>query len=485
MDVIVLSRLQFAVAVFFHFIFVPLTLGLSVLLAVMETLYVRTGNEQYGRMTKFWGKLFLLNFTLGVVTGITLEFQFGTNWSRYSEYVGDIFGSLLAIEATLAFFLESTFIAVWHFGRGRISKKLSLFSIWVVAFAGNLSALWIILANGWMQHPVGYEIVGNRAVIAGFREGFLKVISNGFAWNMYCHTLLGAWLLSGFFVMGISAWHLARGNEKDFFGKSFKLAAPLTLAAAVLLLLQGHINGVVVAKHQPAKFAAMEAHWETSTAVPMYLLVWPDQENKRNAIELFPIPGLVSLLAFGDIDAEVKGLNEIAPRDFAEFQAKTNYDPQKPVAILPDGSPLIRPLTSENAIPPVLLTFLSFRLMVGLGFFFILLSALAYIYREKIAENPWLARLLAWNIPLPYIALMAGWAVAEVGRQPWLVYKLMTTSQGVSSVPASLVGISLLAFILVYALLGATDIYLLRKFAIQGPDGSEGESPRRTLSANF
>ena len=469
MDVVMLSRIQFAVTVFFHFIFVPLTLGLSMLLAFMETIYVRTGNEQYKRMAKFWGKLFLLNFALGVVTGITLEFQFGTNWANYSAYVGDIFGSLLAIEATLAFFLESTFIAVWHFGWDRVSKKVHLFAIWAVAVAGNLSALWIILANGWMQHPVGFEIAGDRAVLAGFWDGFMVVLSNGFAWSMFAHTIIAAWALGGFFVMGVSAWHLVRKNELDFFTRSFKLASGFTLILVFALALQGHHHGMIVARDQPAKLAAMESHWETASNVPMYLLVWPDEKNKRNYFEALPVPGFLSYLAFGDADAEVKGLNEIAPKDFAEFQAKTGYDPDKAVVTLADGTTLHRPMTAEDATPPVLLTFLSFRTMVGFAGLFILLASLAFIYRNKIGEKPWLARALVYNIPLPYLCIMAGWMLAEVGRQPWLVYKLMLTTQGISSIPASSVGISLAVFITVYSLLGATNIYLLRKFAIKGP----------------
>ena len=227
MDVVLLSRLQFAATVFFHFIFVPLTLGLSILVAFMESRYVVTGDEVWRKHTKFWGKLFLINFTLGVVTGITLEFQFGTNWSRYSEYVGDIFGSLLAIEATVAFFLESTFLAVWVFGWKKLSRKAHCLCIWLVTIGGNISALWIILANGFMQHPVGYVInsQANRCELASFAD----VVSNGFAWNMYAHTVLGSWALGGFFVLGVSAWHLLRKHQTDFFRRSFRMAAPWTL----------------------------------------------------------------------------------------------------------------------------------------------------------------------------------------------------------------------------------------------------------------
>ena len=432
MDVVLLARLQFAATVFFHFIFVPLTLGLVVLLAIMETFYVRTGNEVYKRMTKFWGKLFLINFVLGVVTGITLEFQFGTNWSRYSEYVGDVFGSLLAIEATAAFFLESTFVAVWAFGWEKVSKKTHLFAIWAVAFASNLSALWIILANGWMQNPVGYVIRNGRAEL----DSFWEVISNPFAWSQYGHTLLAAFALSGFFVLGVSAWHLLRKSHLDVFKASVKIAAPFTLIMVLLLGLQGHEHGQVVADLQPAKLAAMEAHWDTAKDVPMYLLVWPDQEAGKNTVQSLPIPGLLSFLAHGSTSAEVVGLNSFPKDD----------------------------------LPPVLLTFLTFRAMVGLAGLFVLLALLAFVYRNRLETKPLLLRALTWSIPLPYLAIMAGWTVAEVGRQPWIVYGMMRTSDAVSPVPASSVGLSLLAFIVVYTVLGIIDIYLLRKYAIKGPE---------------
>jgi cytochrome d ubiquinol oxidase subunit I len=320
-----------------------------------------------------------------------------------------------------------------------------------------------------MQHPVGYEIVGNRAVIAGFWDGFVQVLSNGFAWSQYLHVILGAWLLGGFFVMGVSAWHLLRGNEKDFFSRSFKLGSSFALVMVLALLVQGHHHGTMVAKDQPTKLAAMEGLWETSSSAPMYVLAWPDEANRRNSLEAIPIPGLLSFLAYGDFSATVKGLNELGPLDFAEFQARTGYDPEKAVVTMADGTSLVRPLTPDSAIPPVLISFLSFRLMLLLAGIFLILAVLAFINRDKIGERPLLARLLLWSIPLPYICLMAGWTLAEVGRQPWLVYKLMTTTQGISAVPASSVGLSLAVFITVYSLLGAINIYLLRKYAIKGP----------------
>lgn len=432
MDLILLSRLQFAMTVFFHFVFVPLTLGLSILLAIIETLYVRTGDEDYKRMVKFLGKLFLINFVLGVVTGITLEFQFGTNWSRYSAYVGDIFGSLLAIEATVAFFLESTFVAVWTFGWERVNKKVHCFAIWMVAIAGNLSALWIILANGFMQHPTGYVIRNGRAELSDF----FAVVSNPYAWGEYFHTVSSAWMLGGFFVLGIAAWHIARKNETPLFTKAVRIAAPFTLIMAVLVCLAGHNQGMNVAKYQPAKMAAMESHWTTQTKAPMYLLVWPNEEEGRNLVETLPIPGLMSFIAFNDVNAEVKGLADFAKED----------------------------------IPPVLPTFISFRIMVAMAGLFVAVAAWAFWRRKDIASDKILAKILPWMIPVPYISIMFGWTVAEVGRQPWIVYSLMRTSDAVSPVPASSVLLSGIAFLVIYTLLGLIDIYLLYTNSRKGPE---------------
>jgi cytochrome d ubiquinol oxidase subunit I len=431
-DVVLLSRLQFAVAVFFHFIFVPLTLGLSVFLVWMETRYVVTGDEVYKRMAKFWGKLFIINFTLGVVTGITLEFQFGTNWSRYSMYVGDIFGSLLAIEATAAFFLESTFLAVWAFGWERLGKKTHCFAIWMVALASNLSAVWIILANGWMQNPVGYVIRNGRAEL----DNFFTVLTNPYAWGQYAHTIPASWMLAGFFVLGVSAWHLARKSNSDFFRRAFRMAAPFTLICALLTAVTGHQQGMIVAKYQPIKLAAMEAQWDTQKNAPMHLLQFPDRSNKMNSLEWLSIPGAMSWLAYGDVNAEVKGLKDFPEKDW----------------------------------PPISSTFWSFRLMVGLGTFFILLALVALLqWNRKEDFPPRIASALAWSIPLPYLALAFGWTVAEVGRQPWIVYGLMRTTDAVSPVPPGNVAISLVAFILVYSLLGLIAVYLMRKYACLGP----------------
>jgi len=431
MDVVLLSRLQFAAATMFHFLFVPLTLGLSVMVAYMETRYVRTGDETYLAMTKFWGKLFLINFAVGIVTGITLEFQFGTNWSRYSAYVGDIFGSLLAIEATTSFFLESTLLGVWIFGWKKLSKKAHATVMWLVALAGTTSALWILLANGWMQHPVGYVIRDGRAEL----ENFAAVAFNKFGILEFFHTVSGAYVLSAFFVMGVSAYHLLKKQHVEFFTRSFKIALVFGLASSIFVAAIGDTHGVHVTKIQPAKLAAMESHWGTTTRAPIHLFAIPDEKNERNIIEIGSIPGILSLLGYHDINAEVKGL-----RDFPKDER-----------------------------PPVMLTFISFRAMVGLGTLFILLTVYGWLRRNRLMESPNYLKIMLFAIPLPYIAIELGWVLAEVGRQPWIVYGLMRTSDAVSPVAGSQVLFSLIGFLVVYGLLGAIGFYLIAMNARKGP----------------
>ncbi|AEI14100.1 cytochrome bd ubiquinol oxidase subunit I [Flexistipes sinusarabici DSM 4947] len=435
MDALMLARLQFAMTAMFHFIFVPLTLGLSVLVAIMETMYVKTGNETYLRMTKFWGKLFLINFALGVVTGITMEFQFGMNWAEYSKYVGDIFGAPLAIEATMAFFLESTFLGVWIFGWKKISKKAHAFAIWMVAIGSNLSALWILIANAWMQHPVGYVIRNNRAELNDFSE----VIFSPYAWLKFFHTVMGGYIVGAFFVMGVAAYHILKKNQLDFFKKSFKIAAVFGLVISIGIAVIGDFHAKEVAKTQPSKMAAMESLWQTQENAPIYMFAWPDAENEQNAFEFLLIPGLLSYLAHGDFNAEVTGLKDI-PR---------------------------------NERPPVWPTFLTFRLMVCLGFIFIVLSLLAFIYSKKdsLENKRWFLKLMLYAIPLPYIAAQLGWIVAEIGRQPWIVYGVMKTSDAVSkSVTAGQVWMSLIGFFIFYGILAVVDLFLLTKFSKKGPE---------------
>jgi cytochrome d ubiquinol oxidase subunit I len=435
MDVVTLSQLQFAATGMFHWIFVPLTLGLSILTAWMETRYVTTGDETWLRMTKFWGKLFLINFALGVVTGITMEFQFGMNWSEYSRYVGDIFGAPLAIEATLAFFLESVFIGVWIFGWNKISKKAHLTAIWLASVATNVSALIILLANAWMQKPVGYVLRNNRAEM----NDFLAVLTNPYGWIKFTHTLLSGYALAAFFIMGVSAWHLLRGNEIEFFKRSFRLAAVWALVASVGVAVTGDFHAVEIAKTQPSKFAAMESQWDTQRGVGMNLLLLPDPARECNSIEQICVPNALSMLAFHDPNAEIKGLKDF-PKELRPF------------------------------VTP---TFLSFRLMVGLGTFMILasLAAIFLSRRQSMEKQRWFLTLMVCAIPAPYLAEQLGWLVSELGRQPWIVYGMLKTADAVSkSITATQVALSLLGFTVLYGLLGAIDIYLLVKYAKKGPD---------------
>lgn len=431
MDIVLLSRLQFATATMFHFLFVPLTLGLSILIALMETKYARTGDRLYLSMTKFWGKIFLINFGLGIITGITLEFQFGTNWSRYSAFVGDIFGSLLAIEASAAFFLESTLIGVWVFGWRKLSPKAHAAVMWLIAGASTLSAVWIIIANSWMQHPVGYVLRNGRAELSDFSA----VIFQKFAILQFFHTISAAYIVSAFFVMGVSAYHLLKKQSVQFFTRSFRIGLIFGLIFSIFTAIEGDMHGVHVAEVQPAKLAAMEAHWETSTRAPLTLFAIPDEKNERNFIEIGAIPGLLSFLGYHDINAKVKGIKDF-PRE-------------------------------ER--PPVLIPFLSFRTMVGLGTLFILLTIIGLLRRNRLLESPLYLKVMVLSIPLPYVAIEAGWVLAEVGRQPWIVHGLMKTSDAVSPLASSQVLVSLIAFILIYGLLGIAGFYLIVKNAIKNP----------------
>ncbi|MBI5249749.1 MAG: cytochrome ubiquinol oxidase subunit I [Desulfomonile tiedjei] len=434
MDVLMLSRLQFAVATMFHFIFVPLTLGLAVLVAIMETLYVRSGDEEYKRMAKFWGKIFLINFAVGVVTGITLEFQFGTNWGVYSKYVGDFFGSLLAIVATTSFFLESTFIAIWFFGWKKLSPKVHALCIWLVAIASTGSAYWILVANSWMQHPVGYVIRGGRAEMVDF----WAVISQPFAILTFLHNVFAGYIVAAFFVMGVSAYHLLRKSNVSFFSKSFRLGLIFAVVFTIGEVIVGDFHGKYMAAAQPTKLAAVESVWETGRGVPFSMLVIPDEENERNLVEAIQIPKFMSWLVYGDWNAEIKGLKA----------------------------------WPKEERPPVTLVFWSFRLMVGLGFLFVLLALIGMVRWNKLESSPLYLRVMMYSIPLPYIASELGWIVTEVGRQPWIVNGVMKTSQAVSPIAFSQVATSLVAFIVLYSLLGLAAFVIIIKFARKGPEAA-------------
>ncbi len=438
MDAVLLSRIHFAMTALFHFIFVPLTLGLVVLVAIMETKYVKSGNETYLRMTKFFGKLFLINFALGLVTGLTLEFQFGMNWARYSKFVGDIFGPPLAIEATVAFFLESTFLGVWVFGWKKLSKKMHAVSIWLVAFGTNISALWILIANAWMQHPVGYVIKGGKARFVDF----WAAATQPFAILEFFHTITAAYVVGAFFVMGVSAYHLLRNSEIDLFKKAFKIGAAFSIFATIAVFLTGDLHAFEVAKTQPTKLAAMESVWNTQKGAPMYLFIVPNPKEEKNSVEAIGIPKALSILAYHNPNATVKGLKSFP----------------------------------KNDRPPILITFLSFRGMVGLGTLFVLIAIFAYAYmkRDALLDKRWFLKMMIYVIPLPYLAIELGWIVAEVGRQPWIVYGLMKTANATSTaVSVSQIVMSLIGFVVLYSMLGIIDIYLLIKYARKGPEPAE------------
>jgi len=432
MDPILLSRLQFAVATLFHFIFVPLTLGLAILVAMMETRYVQTGDPEYKKMTKFWGHIFLINFVVGVVTGITLEFQFGTNWAGYSKYVGDIFGSILAIEATVAFFLESTFVAVWFFGWNRLTPKAHAVCIWLVAIASSVSAYWIIAANAWMQHPVGYEIRGGRAELTDF----LSVVTQNYAIMNFLHTIFSGYIIAGFFVMGISAYHLLKKNEISLFTKSFRMALVFSLIFSIGEVFMGDITGKEMTMLQPEKTAAVESHWETKKGVDFSMFIIPDEKNERNLVEWFKIPKFMSFITKGDWNAEVLGLKAWPVEDR----------------------------------PPVTLVFFAFRIMVALGFLFVLLTVIGWFKRNKLESSPMYLRIMLYSIPLPYIAALLGWIVTEVGRQPWIVYRVLRTMDAGSPIAGSQVAVSLAAFIILYSLLGIIAFFLIIRHAKHGPE---------------
>lgn len=430
-ELLLLSRIQFAITVAFHFLFVPLTLGLALLVAVMETAYYKTRDETWRKMADFWGRIFKINFAIGLVTGLAMTFQFGTNWGAYSEFMGDVFGSPLAVEALLAFFLEGTFFGVWIF-LDRNRQKLKAFSMWMVALGTNISALWIITANGFMQNPVGYELVADGSKV--IMTDFFALLTNSYVWYMLVHTLLSAYLLTAFLIMGICSYHFLKKNNNEVFSRSFRIAIVLALITSVLLPALGHGYAQYVTEIQPAKGAAMDAIWETGSSVPMYLIQVPDAGTGSNSIELLGIPGLSSFLYTGSFSGTITGLNQI-PAD---------------------------------ELPPVEIVFWSFKLMTVLGFLFIA-QALVGLYLQrsgKLYASSKYLKLMMWSIPLPYIAIIAGWNVAEVGRQPWIVYGLLKTVDGISSVPVSDVLFSTLLITGFYLALIVFEIYLIKKTVV-------------------
>ncbi|WVD63612.1 cytochrome ubiquinol oxidase subunit I [Utexia brackfieldae] len=504
LDVVELSRLQFALTALYHFIFVPLTLGLAFLLAIMETIYVVSGKQIYKDMVKFWGKLFGINFALGIATGLTMEFQFGTNWSYYSHYVGDIFGAPLAIEALMAFFLESTFVGIFFFGWDRMSKGKHLMVTWLVALGSNLSALWILIANGWMQNPIGSEF--NYETMRMEMSSFSDLVFNSVAQFKFFHTVSAGYVTGSVFVLGVSSYYLLKGRDTAFAKRSFAVAAVFGFCACISLIMMGDEAGYEMREVQPTKLAAIEAEWETSPAPASFVLVGlPDQKEMRNNYTI-EIPYLMGLITTRSLDTQVLGLkdimkaNEVRIRngmiayDNLEKLRKGSQDPavrqlfDKYKDDLGYGLLLQRFVHADNltipqatesqiqaavndSIPQVFPLYWSFRIMVALGFLLLIgiAGAVWVTFKDKIGQKRWLHRLLLISIPFPWIACECGWFVAEYGRQPWAIQGILPTGVANSSLTSSDVLISMLLICGLYTLFLVAEMFLMFKFARLGP----------------
>ena len=439
MDALTLARWQFGITTIYHFFFVPLTLGLSLLVAIMETAYVRTGNEVFKRMAQFWGRLFLINFAMGVVTGIVQEFQFGMNWSTYSRFVGDIFGAPLAIEALLAFFLESTFLGIWIFGWDRLSKRLHLATIWLVVLGTNISALWILIANSFMQEPVGYTTRHGRAEMTNF----FALLTNPNVWVQYPHVVMAGLATAAFFVLGISAYHLLKkSGDLDLFRRSATIGMVASLIASFLVAIVGHYQAQHMVQTQPMKMAAAEALFNSENPASFSLFTIGNVQGTKDVFSI-RIPDLLSILAYNEAGGTVQGIDQL----------QTAY---------------VQKYGPGDYVPPVPVIYWSFRLMVGAGVLMILLALLTLFlaFRKRLETTRWFLWLLPFAIALPYLANTTGWIMTEMGRQPWIVFGLLKTSEAVSPTvgPVSVL-ISLIVFTLVYGALAVADVYLLVKYA--------------------
>ncbi|TYB49443.1 cytochrome ubiquinol oxidase subunit I [Actinomadura chibensis] len=452
MDSLDIARWQFGITTVYHFLFVPLTIGLSALVAILETAWVRTGRPRYMRAARFWGKLFLINFAMGIVTGIVQEFQFGMNWSDYSRFVGDIFGAPLAIEGLLAFFVESTFLGLWIFGRDRLPKSVHLACIWIVHVGTLLSAYFILAANSWMQHPVGYRVdqETGRAVLTDF----WAVLTNSTQLVAFPHTITAAFVTGGMFMAGVSAWHLARKKDVEVFRPSLKLALVVTAIASIGVAVTGDLQGKVMTEQQPMKMAAAEALYETEqpASFSVFTVGTPDGEREVFGIK---VPRVLSFLATGTFDGEVKGINDVQAAEVAKY-GPGDYRPFVPVA------------------------YWNFRIMVGVGMLTALVSlaGLWLLRRGRLPSNPWVYRVGMVSLTLPFIGNSAGWIFTEMGRQPWSVFGVLKTSASVSpGVSASSMLISVVSLTVLYAVLAVIEAGLLIKYAKAGPPSEEEVLP--------
>ncbi len=438
MDVEILSRLQFAFTIAFHYIFPPLSIGLGVLLVIMEGMYLKTKDKFYENMTKFWVKVFALTFAIGVATGIVMEFEFGTNWATYSRFVGDVFGSALAAEGIFAFFLESGFLAILVFGWDKVGPKLHFFSTIMVSLGSMFSAVWIVVANSWQQTPAGFHIVGTGINVRAEITDFWAMVFNPSSLDRLTHVLSGAWLAGAFLVISISSFYLLKDRYIRFSKASIKIALVVALIASLYQLFTGHQSAVGVSKNQPAKLAAMEAVFNDQTNTPLYLFGWVNEDNQKVKFGV-AIPGMLSYLIGWDTNQKVTGLNSF----------------------------------SENERPPVNIVFQSYHLMVAIGFTLIGLSILGtfFWWRGILFKRKWFLWILVFSVFLPQIANQVGWITAEVGRQPWIVYGLLRTSEGLSkAVEAGQVWFSLILFTLIYIGLFILFIYLLNEKIKHGPE---------------
>ncbi|HHV7782095.1 TPA: cytochrome ubiquinol oxidase subunit I [Legionella pneumophila] len=501
-EVVDLSRLQFALTALYHFLFVPLTLGLSVMLAIMETVYVMTGRDLWKKMVKYWGVLFGINFVLGVATGLTMEFQFGTNWAYYSHYVGDVFGAPLAIEGLMAFFLEATFVGLFFFGWNRLSKLQHLTSTWLLALGTNLSALWILIANGWMQHPVGayFDYQTMRMEVSSFYE----MLFNPVAQAKFVHTISAGYVTGAMFVLSISAYFLLRGRNKAFAKRSMTVAVSFGLASALSVVVLGDESGYVANENQKMKLAAMEAMWHTEKA-PANLTVFglPDEKtfSTKYAIDIpyalriiatrsfnTPLQGIIELIEEGKLKIKdgmiaydaLKVLqkdpkNEQAKAVFTKHSENLGY-----ALLLKKYTENVTDATEEqinqaahDLKPKVLPMFFSFRIMVACGIYFILLFATGFYLsvRHRLEKTTWYHRIAFYSLPLPWVAAELGWIVAEYGRQPWVVEGILPTFMGASSLTSGQVMTSIAGFVLFYTVLAIVEIYLMVKYIRLGPDG--------------
>lgn len=500
MEVVNLSRLQFALTALYHFLFVPLTLGLSILIAIMESVYVMTGKEIWRQMTKFWGVLFGINVAMGVATGVTMEFQFGTNWAYYSHYVGDIFGVPLAVEGLMAFFLESTFIGLFFFGWRRLSRVGHLVATWLMAIGANFSALWILIANGWMQNPVGaaFNMDTMRMELTSLSDVFFNPVAQA----KFVHTVSAGYVTGAVFVLAISAWYLLRKRHYEFAKRSFTVAASFGLASALSVVVLGDESGYVATEHQKMKLAAIEAMWETEPAPAGFTIFGlPDLEAKKTHYEV-KIPWLLGIITTRSLSQELPGINQLvqhgaeriksgliayralqilkqdrnnqaALEDFKKHQQDMGYALllRKSLNDITQATETDIAAAADSLVPDVPVLFWSFRIMVGLGFFFIFLFAAAfYLSAKQRFDRRWFLKLAIYSLPLPWIAAELGWIVAEYGRQPWIIEGILPTFLGASSVSAGQVWTSLIGFVVFYSALAIIDLFLMIKYARLGPD---------------